>query len=556
MENAMKADFTRNTFHPFKHFTRVLMQQGRVQLDADWNEQAAILTQYLRFLGADLIGPCGGPSDNLGYQILGLSPDPSNAVLFDFALSSGHFYVDGILCDNSHGYAAFTIPQGIANNSVAITPDRPELGGTLIQVGDYLELFDHANAANTVQAVVTKVSGGVITVTTSTSALGGWGANPQPRLRRLATFATQPDYPGSQIVLGQQQQKTDFLAYLDVWERLITCAEDDSIREVALGGPDTAARAKLVVQVRYTTPQVDSNDSRLADVVGYLNDKFQPRNRGLLKARVTPSGASTDPCIISPTSNYRGPENQLYRVEIHTGTLNADGSKGSAPPTFTWSRENGSPVFPILSGGGTNVVTLETLGHDDRFGLAEGDWVEVEDDDYVLLNRADTLLQVVGIDPSTMQVTLSGSPDSNVGNKPAKHPLLRRWDQLEGDVASGGLQLGSDNAALISPGTWQNLEDGVQIFFFEPDPNNPVAQYRSGDYWLIPARVATGNVEWPTVQTKDPQGNPVTDQVPLPPLGITHHYAPLGTVTVDPKGLVAASGTPPSFDHAVKPLWP
>ena len=39
----MKGDFTRNTFDPDKHFLRVLMQQGRVQLDSDWNEQAAIL---------------------------------------------------------------------------------------------------------------------------------------------------------------------------------------------------------------------------------------------------------------------------------------------------------------------------------------------------------------------------------------------------------------------------------------------------------------------------------------------------------------------------------
>lgn len=56
----MKADLTRNTFNPFQHFNRVLMQQGRVQLDADWNEQAAILLHYLRALAADLIGPQGG----------------------------------------------------------------------------------------------------------------------------------------------------------------------------------------------------------------------------------------------------------------------------------------------------------------------------------------------------------------------------------------------------------------------------------------------------------------------------------------------------------------
>ena len=53
----MKGDFSRNTFDPRKHFTRVLMQQGRVQLDADWNEQAAILLHYVRTLAADLIGP-------------------------------------------------------------------------------------------------------------------------------------------------------------------------------------------------------------------------------------------------------------------------------------------------------------------------------------------------------------------------------------------------------------------------------------------------------------------------------------------------------------------
>ena len=43
----MKADLTRDTFHPLKHFARVLTQQGRVQLDADMNEQAAILLRLL-----------------------------------------------------------------------------------------------------------------------------------------------------------------------------------------------------------------------------------------------------------------------------------------------------------------------------------------------------------------------------------------------------------------------------------------------------------------------------------------------------------------------------
>src|SRR5512146_2219267 len=66
----MRGDFTRNTFDPGKHYSRVLMQQGRVQLDADWNEQAAIFTHFLRALARDLIGPYGAPAGSHGFQIV------------------------------------------------------------------------------------------------------------------------------------------------------------------------------------------------------------------------------------------------------------------------------------------------------------------------------------------------------------------------------------------------------------------------------------------------------------------------------------------------------
>jgi len=46
----MKGDFSRDTFDHKKHYRRVLMQQGRVQVDADWNEQASILLHYMQSL--------------------------------------------------------------------------------------------------------------------------------------------------------------------------------------------------------------------------------------------------------------------------------------------------------------------------------------------------------------------------------------------------------------------------------------------------------------------------------------------------------------------------
>jgi hypothetical protein len=68
----MNGDFTRMTFDPARNYSRVLMQQGRVTLDADWNEQTSILLHYLRTLTRDVFGPHAGPADDLGFEIVSL----------------------------------------------------------------------------------------------------------------------------------------------------------------------------------------------------------------------------------------------------------------------------------------------------------------------------------------------------------------------------------------------------------------------------------------------------------------------------------------------------
>ena len=44
----MKGDFARVTFDPSRHYSQVFQQQGRVLLEADWNEQAHIQLHLLR----------------------------------------------------------------------------------------------------------------------------------------------------------------------------------------------------------------------------------------------------------------------------------------------------------------------------------------------------------------------------------------------------------------------------------------------------------------------------------------------------------------------------
>ncbi|MGD1993295.1 MAG: DUF6519 domain-containing protein, partial [Anaerolineae bacterium] len=495
----MKGDFTRDTFDPRRHFSRVLMQQGRVQLDADWNEQASIQLHYLRTLAADLIGPHGGPAGKkLGFEIA-----PSGKT---FTIGPGRYYVRGIPCQND------------------MLTD--ELGRPI----------------------------------------------PVP-------CTEQPGYPFPDSV--ELEPEGRYLVYLDVWERHVTYVVEPDIREVALGVPDTATRAQIVWQVK--TAQLDEGwaredeeieaeieklkveleelhkaleeaiESEDADKIKEIQDQIaQVEERltelleateseaaidctllllhrlramhkfgtGAMRARAYVEETPDDPCIIQPQARYRGAENQLYRVEIHKPGQAEDA-------TFKWSRDNGSVIFPILSiesdsKTGTTTVALEHLGHDDRFSLQIGDWVEVIDDDIVLRGSAEPLLRVTYVDRVDMKVTLEGTLASSAGEEPKKHPLLRRWDQKVPTVSDLDLKDGIS----LEERKWLDLEDGIQIWFGKG------GRYKTGDYWLIPARTATGDVEWP---------GPSDDPAFRRPHGVRHYYAPLWRISTTPQGNVQAA---------------
>jgi hypothetical protein len=160
--------------------------------------------------------------------------------------------------------------------------------------------------------------------------------------------------------------------------------------------------------------------------------------------------------------------------------------------------------------------------------------VEAADDQTVLLDTPGTLFQVEAIDPTSMQVTLSGKPSFTQGF----NPLLRRWDQTQGDPNAGGWDVTANGVVTIveDSATWINLESGIQIQFQKPGVG--AVTYRSGDYWLIPARTATGDIQWPQEADQDATGK--TAYVPLAksPDGIDHSYAVLAQISVDGGGVV------------------
>ena len=569
----MKADLTRNSLDLLKHFSQVLNQQGRVQIDADWNEQGGILLHIIRQIAADGYGPAATSPQNFGFTVVPLQLD-SGAVLNDFGITPGTYYVDGILCELD----ATPVPV-ITTDATALTAivanwtsdAMPFIGSQYVRLWN-----DTANpgtqphgplpATNMAPLAVSQVkqtdySNLNLTLDSLPTGLAT-SSPPWNYIQRITSYLTQPDLPNPpDLSKLLTPPNTSGLVYLDVWERLVTCLEDDAIREVALNGPDTSARARVVWQVKVLPNQ------GVCISPAQLSEMLQPWTRGYLRARVSPAQISTDPCTISPTSQYRGAENQLYRVEIHTGNLAFDSngnpiSASGVTPSFKWSRENGSVVFPVTKvavSSNTTTVILGNLGRDDRFGLEAGDYVELQDDATVLNNVPGNLLQVQSIDTTSLTVTLAGTSTPGVGTNAALHPLLRRWDHRSGDPAQGGEDVLPDGALPI-PGTeqWLDLEDGVQVRF-EVLPNVALT-YRSGDYWLIPARVATGSVIWPTESVIDASGKSVTNPAAMPPDGIEHHYAPLAVLTLA-AGVPSISScpAPPSTSRgrrAAQPLAP
>ena len=125
------------------------------------------------------------------------------------------------------------------------------------------------------------------------------------------SYLGQPDLPVPQPLSIPADGSTRFaLIYLEVWHRLITYLEDDALREVALQGPDTAARLKTIVQVK--SADLPSFSS-CADAIQFLPID----GKGTLTTLQPVLAQLPDPCRLPDPGNFTGRENHFYRVQVH-----------------------------------------------------------------------------------------------------------------------------------------------------------------------------------------------------------------------------------------------
>lgn len=428
----MKADLSRSTFSPQKHYRDVRWQMGRVPLDADFNEYVDLAAHRVETETIDVVGKCGGPIHDAAFLLtdsVAALPAAQQAAATalgalaagDFLISAGRYYVQGVLVEN----------------------DAP-------------------------------------------LKFSGQAAGDLPGAAPIGT-------PGL------------YLAFLDVWARHLTYLDDSAIREVALGGPDTATRNKNVWQLKLvrvgnvgTAPDCDAPFEAFSAETAV--------GTGQLAAEVEPDLTTKKPCVIPPGGGYRRLENQLYRVEIH------DQGAAGGTATFKWSRDNGAIVSGWETTSATDTIRLKQPPRDQVMGFAPGQWVELTDDTNDLNATPGQLFEVSKLDGDLLKLK---------SNVPAgvfvRNLKVRRWDSV--------------NKLAVTTGAWLALEDGVRVRF-------TTGTYKTGDHWMIPARTATADVEWPR-----PGGTAAF----VSPHGIKHGYCRVG--------FVEFSGTAISF-HDCRNLFP
>lgn len=402
----MAGDYSRVSFDPRKRFAAVLMQQGRVQLDADWNEQAAILHERIRVQARDTFGRAAasrfGTED--AFKI-GIIPGPPR----DLSIAPGRYWVNGRVAE-------------------AFTTD-----------GDPI------------------------------------------------TYLKQPFLPAPPPLPGQGGA----IVYLETWEREVTWVEDPSLLDVALGGVDTAARLQSVWQVRVL--------AQANAACGFDLDAIFPRSPARLTTAAVAPPAPEDPCLIAPKTGYRGLENRLYRVEVHTGG-------NAATARFKWSRDNASVRSPVLSlrkemrgPKEVTVLSVARIGRDPGLRISAGDWVEITDEHRFLNGEPGEMAQVA--EPPLEQpgedgvqvvldrvVPAAGTRafGADAAQLAARRTRIIRWDQ----AAPRNVL---DANGLMTVGTAAvGLEEGVEVTFTLAPANG---QFRAGDWWVFRARTADASVE-------------------------------------------------------------
>lgn len=436
----MTSDRARVTFDPSRRYHGVVAQQGRVSLEADWNEAQAIAGEELAVRTLDAIGRTGSP--DRGYEI---------------------------------------------------TPVAD--GGT--PTGD---LLAHAG----------------------TLYVGGQ----RVRAARDVRYADQPDWADHEgdplwrdpAIPGHPHE----LVYLLAREQEVSAVEDPVLRDVALGGPDTTQRLRILPRVVRHATTAETWEDAWGQLI---EEQWRPSgfsvdetSRALLPgARLHVTAFSADDTE-QPADNggYLGPNNQLLRIQI--ARVDHDGV-----PVLVWGYDNASFLYRLSSSvvsASRTILRLAAAPVDAYHQPREHQVVEVlrgaallGPDACVAAAVGQVSRVAVAYDPDSREVVIGTELPPEYLRKPGEGlPLfLRVWEgearcrpgeehELGGSglrVRLTGLPVSAALQAVPASASGSTAPTAVPEAATETTSHEPVEaahreKYPVGGYWMIAVRPGVG----------------------------------------------------------------
>ena len=275
------------------HYKAVVAQQGRVIVDRDLNALETILIERADADVLAIVGPAGTPDNGFEISVPPLSP-PAGAVS-----PSGSQSFD------------FTVGPG----TMYVGGQRVEFPAAIDAVGQTYSYYSQPD----------------------------WLQPNDPVPQGSPPTFPEPSSPPTGVEV----------TWLDLFNQEAEATEDPDLKEVALGGPDTSARVRLMCRVRRTPVHetdcagawLEATDTWSSESgVAFDPDTMQLRPEVRLQVSFQQDPASGDLCDPVARGGYLYAYNQLLRIQISAAAL-ADGT----PARFLWSYDNASFLYRISS---------------------------------------------------------------------------------------------------------------------------------------------------------------------------------------------------------------
>jgi hypothetical protein len=314
----MSSDRSRNCDDLIHQYKAVVAQQGRVILDRDLNALQETVSSRIEADALNVFGPSGTPDDGFAISFPDSSPpspplwsppsplSPPTHQEYDFLVSPGTMYVGG---------QRASLPATEAGQPITYS------------------YFDQPD----------------------------W---PQPTPPKLPQFRLTPEPirilgPALSVLRPTPILPPIFIAdvesiCLHLFEQEVGAVEDPDLLEVALGGPDTMQRVRLMRRIERKTVLGTDCASAWSEVIadwltqGLTFDSKTMRLLPQVKLQVsfTQTQVIANPCDPVASGGYLGAENQLIRVQISDPGV--PGSPGQ-PAKLLWGYDNASFMYRVTA---------------------------------------------------------------------------------------------------------------------------------------------------------------------------------------------------------------